>query len=119
MASKPITYQAEPEPPAPHGFVASSIGKLVAFASAFSAYGIWHDIRVLERQAGKHADAASRSWSLSAWFGAVAARCVRAIADEVRIRRDTRALMLMSDEMLKDIGLTRTEISGRVRYGRE
>ena len=55
----------------------------------------------------------------SAWFGAVAARCARAIAKEVRIRRDTRKLRLMSDEMLNDIGLTRSEISGAVRYGRD
>jgi uncharacterized protein YjiS (DUF1127 family) len=94
MASKPITYQAEPETPAPHGFAASSIGKLVAFAPP-------------------------RPWSLSAWFGTVAARCARAIATEVRIRRDTRQLMLMSDEMLKDIGLSRTQIHGAVRFGRE
>jgi uncharacterized protein YjiS (DUF1127 family) len=119
MASKPITYQAEPETPAPHGFAASGIGKLVAFASAFRAYGIWHDIRVLEARTRRHADAAARPWSLSAWFGTVATRCARAIADEVRIRRDTRALMLMSDEMLKDIGLTRAEIGGAVRYGRD
>jgi uncharacterized protein YjiS (DUF1127 family) len=61
---------------------------------------------------------ADRPWSLSAWVGAVAARCARAIANEVRVRRDARALMLMSDEMLKDIGLTRAEIRGAVRYGR-
>jgi uncharacterized protein YjiS (DUF1127 family) len=64
-------------------------------------------------------DAAPRGWSLSAWVGGVAARCARAIAEEVRIRRDTRQLMLMSDGMLKDIGLTRAQIDRAVRYGRE
>jgi uncharacterized protein YjiS (DUF1127 family) len=114
MASKPITYQAEPETPAPDGSAASSISWLAAFASAFATYGIWDDSRVLER-----ADAAARRWSLSAWFGTVAARCARAIANEVRIRRDTRQLMLMSDRMLKDIGLTRAQVDRALRYGRE
>jgi uncharacterized protein YjiS (DUF1127 family) len=41
------------------------------------------------------------------------------IAQELRIRRDTRHLMLMSDQMLKDIGLTRAEIGRAVRYGRD
>jgi uncharacterized protein YjiS (DUF1127 family) len=59
------------------------------------------------------------AWALSAWFGAAAARCVHSLADELRIRRDTRQLMAMSDEMLKDIGLTRAAIGGAVRYGRE
>ena len=57
--------------------------------------------------------------SLSAWFGTVAARCARAIAQEMRIRRDTRELMLMSDRMLKDIGLSRAQIDRAARYGRE
>jgi len=94
MASNPITYQAEPETPASHGFAASSIGKLVAFAAPWP-------------------------WSLSAWFGTVAARCARAIANEARIRRDTRQLMLMSDRILQDIGLSRAQIDRAVRYGRE
>jgi uncharacterized protein YjiS (DUF1127 family) len=119
MASTPVTYQADLEPPASHGFAASITRKVAAFARAPKAYGIWHDIRVLEGRARKHADAAARSWSLSAWFDGVAARSARAIAEEVRIRRDTRKLMLMSDRMLKDIGLTRAEISGAVRYGRD
>jgi uncharacterized protein YjiS (DUF1127 family) len=63
--------------------------------------------------------AADRPWSLSAWVGAVAARCARAVASEVRIRRDTRQLMRMSDRMLKDIGLSRAQIDRAVRYGRE
>jgi uncharacterized protein YjiS (DUF1127 family) len=45
-------------------------------------------------------------------------RAARAIAQELRIRRDTRELMAMSDHMLKDIGLTRAEIGPAVRYGR-
>jgi uncharacterized protein YjiS (DUF1127 family) len=64
-------------------------------------------------------DTPAPHWSLSAWFGAVAARCARAIANEVRIRRDTRALMLMSEYLLKDIGLTRAQIDRAVRYGRD
>jgi uncharacterized protein YjiS (DUF1127 family) len=54
-----------------------------------------------------------------AWLAGVAAWSAHAIAQEVRTRRDTRELMAMSDEMLKDIGLTRAEISGAVRYGRK
>jgi uncharacterized protein YjiS (DUF1127 family) len=119
MASRPITYPAGSDTPAPHGFGAAIRHELVVFASAFRAYGIWHDIRVLEGQARRHAGAAARPWSLSAWFGAVAARCGRAIANEVRIRRDTRQLMLMSEYLLKDIGLTRAEIDRAVRYGRD
>lgn len=64
-------------------------------------------------------DAAARSRSLSAWIGAVTARWARAIADEVRARRDTRKLMVMSDELLKDIGLARAEIRDAVRFGRD
>jgi uncharacterized protein YjiS (DUF1127 family) len=90
MASNPLTYQADSEAPAPHGSAAPSARELVAFARP-----------------------------VSAWLGAVAVRCAQAIAKEVRVRRDTRALMAMSDEMLKDIGLTRAEISGAVRYGRK
>ena len=74
---------------------------------------------MLEGQARKQADAAAHPWSLSAWLGGVAARCARAIAQEVRIRRDTRELMAMSDHMLKDIGLRRVEIGSAVRYGRD
>jgi uncharacterized protein YjiS (DUF1127 family) len=77
MATRPITYQADSDTPAPRGFTAA----------------IGHEL--------------------------VAARCAHALANELRIRRDRRALMAMSDEMLKDIGLTRAEISGAVRYGRE
>ena len=89
MASKPITCEPNSDAPAPRGSATIARGLLV-FA-----------------------------WTLPAWFGAVAARYARAIANEVRIRRDTRQLMLMSDEMLKDIGLSRTQIHGAVRFGRE
>jgi uncharacterized protein YjiS (DUF1127 family) len=117
MASRPIAYQADLETPAPHG-AASIARKLAAFTRAPSAYGIWHDIRVLAGTAGRHPDAAAQPWSLSAWFDGVAVRAARAIAKELRIRRDTREPMAMSDHMLKDIGLTRAEIRGAVRYGR-
>ena len=119
MASTPITYRADLKTPAHHGLVASIARKSAAFARARRAYGIWHDIRVLEGQARKHADAAAEPSLLWAWFGGVAARCVRASAQERRIRRDTRELMAMSDHMLKDIGLTRAEIGSAVRYGRD
>jgi uncharacterized protein YjiS (DUF1127 family) len=75
MASKPITYPADLEISAPHGF--------------------------------------------AAWLSRVAPRAVRTFAQELRIRRDTRQLMAMSDRMLKDIGLSRAEIGGAVRYGRD
>jgi uncharacterized protein YjiS (DUF1127 family) len=119
MASRPITYQAELDTPAPRGLAASIARTLAAFARAPRAYGIWHDIRVLEGQARKHADPAAQPSSLSAWFGGVASRCARAVVQELRIRRDMRHLMAMDDRMLKDIGLTRAEIGGAVRYGRD
>jgi uncharacterized protein YjiS (DUF1127 family) len=59
---------------------------------------------------------------IDACFAAVARGLtwlIAAIADEVHIRRDMRQLMLMSDHMLKDIGLRRGEIEYRVRYGRD
>jgi uncharacterized protein YjiS (DUF1127 family) len=42
-----------------------------------------------------------------------------AIGRELRIRRDMRQLAAMEDYMLKDIGLHRSEIEYRVRYGRD
>jgi uncharacterized protein YjiS (DUF1127 family) len=51
-------------------------------------------------------------------FGRILVPFVRAIARERRIRRDTRQLMTMSDHMLKDIGLTRSQIGYAVRFGR-
>ena len=119
MASRPITYQADFEIRAPDRFAASIARTLAAFALARGAYSIGHDIRVLVSRTREHASAAARLWSLSTWFGRVAARSARAIAQELRIRRDTRELMAMSDRMLKDIGLTRAEIGGAVRYGRD
>jgi uncharacterized protein YjiS (DUF1127 family) len=116
VASTPITYQ---ESAAPHGVAASITRMTTAFVRASKAYGIWHDIRVLEGRARKRADAAVQTWSLSSWLGGVAERAAHAVAQEVRIRRDTRHLMLMSDRMLEDVGLTRAEIGGAVRYGRD
>jgi uncharacterized protein YjiS (DUF1127 family) len=115
MASTPITYRAELETPAPRGLAAS----IERRSAAFGAYGIWHDIRVLEGRARQQADAASEPSSLSAWLGGVALRAARAIARELRIRRDMRHLMAMDDRMLKDIGLTRADIGDAVRYGRD
>ena len=117
VASTPVTYQADLEARAPRGFTVS-ITRMLAFALDSRAYGAWRDIGMLDGRARRHADAAARLWSLATWFGRVAARSARAIAEELRMRRDTRVLMAMSDRMLKDIGLTRAEIGGAVRYGR-
>ena len=57
------------------------------------------------------------SWSPRPGSAGVA-RAARAIAQELRLRRDTRALMAADDRMLKDIGLTRAEVGGMaVRQG--
>jgi uncharacterized protein YjiS (DUF1127 family) len=114
MASTPITPQTDLKSPVPHG-VAGSIVRMLASR----ANGIWHDIRVLESLARRQGDATAQPRSLSAWFGGVAARLALGIANEVRIRRDMRKLTLMSDHMLKDIGLTRAEIDRAARYGRD
>jgi uncharacterized protein YjiS (DUF1127 family) len=50
-------------------------------------------------------------------FARFLVRFVRAMASEHRIRRDTRELLGMSDYMLKDIGLTRSQIGYAVRFG--
>ena len=42
-------------------------------------------------------------------------RIVRAVAQEVRIRRDARLLEEFSDRMLADIGISRSDIHGAVR----
>jgi hypothetical protein len=68
MASIPTTYRSELETRARHGLAASIARELAATARALSAYGIWRDIRVLEGQTRKHADAAGPPWLLSAWF---------------------------------------------------
>ena len=60
----------------------------------------------------------SASYGFAASLARTLAALARAIAQEVRIRRDKRALLAMSDRMLKDIGLTRAEIGGAVLYGR-
>ena len=118
VSSTPVTYQANLEAEAPRGF-AVSIARMLAFARASSACGTWRDISMLEVRARRHADAAARLWSLATRIGRVAARSARAIAQELRMRRDTRELMAMSDHMLKDIGLTRAKIGGAVWYGRD
>ena len=51
-------------------------------------------------------------------FARILVRLVRAMAREHRIRRDMRELMTMSDHLLKDIGLTRSQIGYAVRFGR-
>jgi uncharacterized protein YjiS (DUF1127 family) len=55
-------------------------------------------------------------------FPASAARLlaglVQALATELRVRRDTRRLMEMSDHMLSDIGLARSQVARAVRSGR-
>jgi uncharacterized protein YjiS (DUF1127 family) len=119
MARTPVTDRRDLETPAPHGVAASIARKSAAFARAPRACGIRHDVRVLEGQARQQAEAAAEPFSLWAWFGGVAARCARAIAQELRIRRDMRHLMAMDDHMLKDIGLRRAEVGGAVRYGRD
>jgi uncharacterized protein YjiS (DUF1127 family) len=60
----------------------------------------------------------ARNW-LAVVVTRVGARIATAIADELRIRRDMRQLRAMNDHMLKDIGLTRADIGGAVRYGRD
>jgi uncharacterized protein YjiS (DUF1127 family) len=47
------------------------------------------------------------------------AQIAAAIISELRIRRDMRQLMAMDEHMLSDIGLTRADIGGCVRYGRD
>jgi uncharacterized protein YjiS (DUF1127 family) len=101
---------------------ASIAGGLAAFAS--KATGILHEVRALDRRAGRHAagaaagspaqakSAASVVTRFGAWIAA-------AIADELRIRRDMRQLSAMDDCMLEDIGLTRADIGAAVRYGRD
>ena len=62
----------------------------------------------------------AKGWpAVAGLAGRIAARIVAAIAHELRIRRDTRQLMAMSDHMLKDIGLRRADIGEAVRRGRD
>ena len=41
------------------------------------------------------------------------------IGHKIRCRRDERLLMQMSEHLLKDIGIQRSQIAGAVRYGRD
>jgi uncharacterized protein YjiS (DUF1127 family) len=111
MASKPITYEPNSAAPAPRrsATVAWALPAWIGAVAARCARAIAKEIRIRRD---------TRALMLMS-DRMPAARCVRAIANEVRIRRDTRALMLMSDRMLKDIGLSRTQIHGAVRFGRE
>lgn len=45
-------------------------------------------------------------------------RAVTRLAQEITIRRDLRYLSEMNDAMLRDIGITRGELEGAVRFGR-
>jgi uncharacterized protein YjiS (DUF1127 family) len=96
----------------------------VAFASFLKVTGIFHDIRALDNQAGRHAaGAASASPAGVKGVADVVTRFVAwiavAIAEELRIRRDMRQLRAMDESMLKDIGLTRADIGTAVRHGRD
>jgi uncharacterized protein YjiS (DUF1127 family) len=51
-------------------------------------------------------------------FARILVRLVRAMARERRVHRDNRTLKAMSDHMLRDIGLTRSQIGYAVRFGR-
>lgn len=46
-------------------------------------------------------------------------RLVTGLVRAWRIRRDTRELMGLSDQVLHDLGLGRGEVEGVVRHGRE
>ena len=118
MSSRSITYPRDFETPAPQAVPASIAGKLAALARGFRANGVWHDIRALASRTRRHGGAAAQPWSLLAWLARVAVRSARAIAEEARVRRDTRELSVMSDHMLKDVGLTRAEIGVAARYSR-
>ena len=50
---------------------------------------------------------------------ALAASLIEGAARELRARRDTERLAQYDDHMLRDIGLTRSDIEGAVRRGRE
>jgi uncharacterized protein YjiS (DUF1127 family) len=55
---------------------------------------------------------AQRALAFALWFGGVVAR-------EARVRREMRHLAEFNDYMLRDIGITRTDIEGAVRRGRD
>lgn len=46
-------------------------------------------------------------------------RLADAVARAYRARRDTRQLMALSDHMLRDLGLGRSEVGHAVRFGRD
>jgi uncharacterized protein YjiS (DUF1127 family) len=84
-------------------------------------------MKIKEKSHRHHAPRAHRGAAVSAPIArqAVAdgviqlmARIAAAISHELRIRRDMRQLMAMDEHMLRDIGFTRAEIGGCVRYGR-
>ena len=52
------------------------------------------------------------------FFSRIGAWMLEAIATS-RMRRAARELQMLDDHLLKDIGITRTEIDSVVRYGRE
>ena len=56
--------------------------------------------------------------ALPTLFARILARFLGAIVAERRLRRDARELMTLSDHMLKDIGLSRSQVGHTVRFGR-
>jgi uncharacterized protein YjiS (DUF1127 family) len=118
MASQLITYEADLKTRATRGFTATIGQELAVIAAAHRAHELWHEAEVPERLARQQADAAVKQWSISAWLVELVRWVARVIAEEVRIRRNTRELMGMTDSMLKDIGLSRAEVDRAVRYGR-
>jgi uncharacterized protein YjiS (DUF1127 family) len=118
MASQPITYQADLDSPATRGLMATIGEELPVLAAAHRARELWHEARAAERLALQHVEAAIRPRSISAWLVELAMWVARVVRAELRIRRNTRELMGMSDSMLKDIGLSRADVDRAVRYGR-
>ena len=49
----------------------------------------------------------------------LACRLIEEFAQEVRVRRDMNRLAEFDDYMLRDIGITRTDIEGAVRRGHD
>ena len=56
--------------------------------------------------------------AIAGFYGFVL-RMAAAAVREVRVRRDTQRLAEFDDYMLRDIGITRTDIEGVVRRGRD
>jgi uncharacterized protein YjiS (DUF1127 family) len=50
---------------------------------------------------------------------ALASRLIEGFAREARVRRDMKRLAEFDDDMLRDIGLTRSDIESAVRHGRD